>query len=90
MSTENRAEQAPQTTEDSPQTLVLVSRRYASLSNTWNEHGADLDTVIQAIGDRARDGKADSNGYDVIEVTVRRRFHIKPVIATAEITEVTA
>jgi hypothetical protein len=74
---------------DAQETLVLVSRRFATLSATWNEHGADIDTVVRAMTDRARDGKADSNGYDVIEVVVRRRFHIKPVITAAEVTEET-
>lgn len=87
MSNENRGhDDAEQTSE----TLVLVSRRFASLAPTWSQHGADLDTVLRAITDRARDGNADSNGYEIIEVTVRRRFHVKPVITTAEVTEVTA
>jgi len=89
------ADQAPNATPPAdnshdPETLVLVSRRYASLSPTWSQHGADLDTVLRAITDRARDGNADSNGYEIIEVTVRRRFHVQPVITAAEVTEVTA
>lgn len=80
---------APTKAEDGTETLILVSRRYASLAPTWNQHGADLDTVLRNMTNRAREGKADSNGYEVLEVTVRRRFHIKPVIATAEVTEVT-
>lgn len=78
----------PRQTE--PETLVLVSRSFESLAPTWHQHAADIDTVLRNVTDRARDGKASALGYDVIEVTVTRRFHVQPVITTAEVTEVTA
>lgn len=64
---------------------IFVGRRYSNQSVTdgsWAEWpGKPFEEVVDLMVERVRDGKANSQGMEVVEVTVTRRVLIKPSVA---------
>lgn len=91
MSTENQPEQthdepAPLPVDDHPAKRIYVGRR-SSLTSSWSEHHGTFDEVVETMRRRALDGKANSEGFEVVEMTVARSVIVKPVITATEVTE---
>lgn len=87
MSTENRAETSEIASDPHPAKRIYVGRRYGSLSTTWNEHEGTFDEVVEKMRAKALDGKASSDGFEVVEMSIARSVIVKPVITATEVTE---
>jgi hypothetical protein len=70
-----------------PTNRIYVGRRYQGMSTSWTEHNGSFDEVVEKMREKALDGKASSDGFEVAELTVARSVIVKPVITATEVTE---
>lgn len=88
MSTENETKpDARMVVDPHPAKRIYVGRRYSGTSSSWNEHEGTFDEVVEKMRAKALEGKASSEGFEVVEMTVARSVLVKPVITATEVTE---
>lgn len=75
-----------------PSQRIYVGRRRTFLGVTrvdsWQEHTGTFDEVVKKIQAKALEGKASSEGFEVVEMSIARSVIVKPVITATEVTEV--
>lgn len=69
------------------ETQRFIVRRFSSLSDSWNPHDGDFDSVVAKAVDKVRDGKAGDGGLEVIEVQIVRRVRVQAVVKQIDVTD---
>jgi hypothetical protein len=87
MGNENDEPNSIEVADPHPTNRIYVGRRYGGLSTSWTEHNGTFDEVVEKMREKALDGKASSDGFEVAELTVARSVIVKPVITATEVTE---
>jgi len=72
-----------ETPETTTETRILVSKGH-NVFTRWLDK--PFETVVDEIVERVRDGKASSEGMEVIEVSIVRRVLVKPRIEAVDVT----
>ena len=70
-----------------PERLTFIVRRYGAIDDNWSPwDGKTFEEVCERAVERVADGKASSDGLEVVEVQIVRAVKVRPVIERVEVT----